>query len=393
MPLNIPPLQWPKIYNMVNLGGIDLATANGSEVPGIYQKITAALTSDHIEVFYNWKFADIVLPPSKVVIDVSVANQYTINEEILVKSDDTVGIIGFIRIPVIIPLTAEENKVYEIPTGADGFGPVTVNVPPPPPSLVSLNVTENGFYEPPTGEDGFSEVTVNVPDIPPVLTELTVNANGVYIPASGVDGFSEVTVNVPEYPDKPSIPSEYQEVEYLDFTPSVALVTTIPSTDKVRIETVFSANEAPSSEKTIVGYRISSSTNQDWSISVENTTIYSYVRTESTTTGIRLTRGASYTPNAKTFAEVLLFYPRTTMLIGRYGMYDTSAINAYGWNGKFYMVRGINEPLNTYAFWMIPCYRKSDGKVGVYDGINNVFYSETYHTGTGYNIVAGPDVN
>ena len=198
MLLNIPPLQWPKIYNMVNLGGIDLATANGSEVPGIYQKITAALTSDHIEVFYNWKFADIVLPPSKVAIDVSVANQYTINEEILVKSDDTVGIIGFIRIPIIVPLTAEENAVYNIPAEVDGFGPVTVQVPSPPPVLVSLNATENGTYTPGTGEDGFSDVTVAVPDPPsPVLVSLNATENGTYTPSIGEDGFSDVTVAVP----------------------------------------------------------------------------------------------------------------------------------------------------------------------------------------------------
>lgn len=199
MPLSIPPIQWPKIYNMVNLGGIDLATANGSEVPGIYQKITDALTSDHIEVFYNWKFADIVLPPSKVVIDVSVANQYTINEEILIKSDDTVGIIGFIRIPVIVPLTAEENAVYNIPTGTDGFGPVTVQVPLPTPTLVSLNVDENGIYTPATGVDGFSQVEVNVPPVTPVLIPLSVTENGEYTPLTGQDGFSSVNVNLP-YP-------------------------------------------------------------------------------------------------------------------------------------------------------------------------------------------------
>ena len=195
MPLNIPPLEWPKIYNMVNLGGIDLATANGSAVPGIYQKITAALTSDHIEVFYNWKFADIVLPPSKVVIDVSVTNQYTINEEILVKSDDTVGIIGFIRIPIIVPLTAEENAVYDIPIGADGFGPVTVQVPIPTPTLVSLNADENGTYTPETGVDGFDEVVVNVPG--PVLVQLTATENGTYLPGTGEDGFSSAVVNIP----------------------------------------------------------------------------------------------------------------------------------------------------------------------------------------------------
>lgn len=193
----MPSLEWPKIYNMVNLGGLDLALMNGNPVPGIYSKITAALTADKIEVFYHWYFAGITLPPAKVHIDTSVANQYTINEEILVKSDDTVGIIGFIRIPIIEPLTALENKIYNIPPEIDGFGPVTVNVPIPVPTLVELNATENDTYLPATGQDGFSKVVVNVPDIPPVVQSLSVEENGDYTPPSGVDGFSSVHVAVP----------------------------------------------------------------------------------------------------------------------------------------------------------------------------------------------------
>lgn len=194
---SMPSLDWPKIYNMVNLGGLDLALMNGSRVPGIYSKITAALTADKIEVFYHWYFASIMLPPSKVHIDTSVANQYIINEEILVKSDDTVGIIGFIRIPIIEPLTALENKIYNIPSEIDGFGPVTVNVPIPVPTLVELNATENDTYLPAIGQDGFSKVVVNVPDIPPVVQSLSVTENGDYTPPSGVDGFSPVHVAVP----------------------------------------------------------------------------------------------------------------------------------------------------------------------------------------------------
>ena len=194
---SMPSLEWPKIYNMVNLGGLDLALMNGSQVPGIYSKITAALTVDKIEVFYHWYFAGITLPPSKVHIDTSVPSQYTINEEILVKSDDTVGIIGFIRVPIIEPLTALENKIYNIPSEIDGFGPVTVNVPIPIPSLVELNVNVNGTFLPASGQDGFSKVVVDVPDIPPVVQSLSVYENGDYTPTSGVDGFSSVHVAVP----------------------------------------------------------------------------------------------------------------------------------------------------------------------------------------------------
>ena len=184
----------PKLYPIVDLDGLDLAEVEGQQVPGIYNKISDNLNEDKIEIFYHWYFADIMLSPHRVFIDDSVTNQYTINNAILVKSDDTVSIIGHTYIPVIESLSVDENGTYEVPSGVDGYNPVVVDVPSNPPVLVQLNVTENGTYTPATGVDGFSQVEVNVPSVAPVLIPLSVNENGIFTPQSGVDGFNSVTV-------------------------------------------------------------------------------------------------------------------------------------------------------------------------------------------------------
>ena len=195
MNIEIPPI--PTIYNMVNLDGFDLATANGITVPGIYDKVYDALSEDKIEIFYNWKFADVILPPSYVRVDDSTLGELIVNEEIRITSLDSVSIIGISRPPVINSIVITENGTYSVSTGVDGYSPVVVEVPEsPPPTLVTLSVTENGEYLPSIGEDGFSDVTVNVPG--PILVSLAVTENGTYMPSHNEDGFSEVSVDIPD---------------------------------------------------------------------------------------------------------------------------------------------------------------------------------------------------
>ena len=187
-------------YNMVDLDGLDLAEVDGSIVPGIYQKIYSNLDETNREIFYHWFFAGIVLPPATVTIDNTTSGQLTVNDQIVVKSNDSVYIIGHIYVPVIEPISITENGNYQTPVGVDGYDPITVNVPDIPPVLDQLSVTENGTYTPPSGTDGYDEVIVNVPDIPPVLDQLSVTENGTYTPPSGTDGYDEVIVNVPDIP-------------------------------------------------------------------------------------------------------------------------------------------------------------------------------------------------
>lgn len=205
----------PHPYNIVDLGGIDLATLNGEPVDGIYDKILDAMIPCKIVIFSNWYFASILIAPSYVVIDDSTENQLVINDLILVTSDDKVSIPSMAGDPTIEAITFTQNGIYTAPVGVDGYSPVTVDVPSILPVLESLSVTENGQYLPPQGADGFSDVTVNVPHAPSVLEELTATSNGQYLPSQGVDGFSKVNVNVPiPVPVYPYITPDYMGLSY-----------------------------------------------------------------------------------------------------------------------------------------------------------------------------------
>jgi len=124
----------PYPYNMVDMGGIDLAEANGTVVDGLYAKIVEAVNACGDVVLYNWKFAGIEIAPQHTSI--LLGDPITINGAVQVTEQDAV------TVPGINPEPPE---------------------PPPPPVLVPLSVTENGQYRPEEYEaDGFSIVDVNV---------------------------------------------------------------------------------------------------------------------------------------------------------------------------------------------------------------------------------------
>lgn len=168
----------PYSYNMVDMGGIDLAEANGTVVEGLYAKIVEAVNACGDVVLYNWKFAGIEISP-----------QYT-----SILLGDPITINGAVQVT--------EQDLVTVP----GINPE----PPSPPILVPIEITENGEYYPEDYEaDGFNEISVEVPDPqPPVLVPLVAIENGEYSPLDyEADGFGEVSVAVP-------IPSagKYQEV-------------------------------------------------------------------------------------------------------------------------------------------------------------------------------------
>lgn len=151
----------PYSYSMVNMGGIDLAEANGTVVEGLYDSITEAVNACGDVVFYNWKFAGIEIAPSHVssiVFDTVIL----INGLIQVSQLDQVTVIG-LPPPVVpvSPLEASENGTYEAEPPASGFNPVVVDVPEP--VLIEKEFTENGTYDPADDDaDGYSEVRVHV---------------------------------------------------------------------------------------------------------------------------------------------------------------------------------------------------------------------------------------
>ena len=124
----------PYPYNMVDMGGIDLAEANGTVVDGLYAKIVEAVDACGDVVLYNWKFAGIEIAPQYTSI--LIGDPIVINGAVQVTEQDEV------TVPGINPDPPE---------------------PPDPPVLVQLTAIENGVYLPEDYEaDGFFEVTVDV---------------------------------------------------------------------------------------------------------------------------------------------------------------------------------------------------------------------------------------
>lgn len=155
----------PDKFNMVDMGGIDLIMMQGEAVPGLYEKLVAAVSNCRYQCLYNWMFDGVLIPPVYVQLTDNDGEVY-LNEGVSVTSDDVIHIYSVEPGPVdpeIIPLLAEENGVYNVPAGKDGFNPVTVDVPSYTPVISSLTVTENGTYTAPSGTDGYSPVIVNVP--------------------------------------------------------------------------------------------------------------------------------------------------------------------------------------------------------------------------------------
>lgn len=152
----------PYSYNMVDMGGIDLAEANGTVVPGIYERITEAMNLCGDVILYNWKFAAIDIAPSAYTI-LQQANSILINGLIQVTELDQITVIALPPPPVpVVPLEATENGLYEAEPPQSGFNPVRVLVPERVPVIESLQVSQNGVYTPSSGVDGFGPVTVEV---------------------------------------------------------------------------------------------------------------------------------------------------------------------------------------------------------------------------------------
>lgn len=229
------------------------------------------------------------------------------------------------------------------------------------------------------------------------LIQKSITQNGTYYAAiDDADGYSQVNVNVSGGGGEvePDLPSAYQRVAYLDFTPSIGIVITIPTSGYFLYTADFSPDRVASSPNNdVFGYRLSSRTEKDFEIG-NTTTSYSWIRTPGNDNGLRIADQTSASVGVRMAARTLLVNPRSTAMIGKYSYnYSSSSVNNLAFDGKFYSLKAIDILTGNTAAWFVPCYRKSDNQVGVYDHIAQDFYYSTYAVGSGYSIVAGPDAN
>lgn len=182
----------PYPYNMVDMGGIDLAEANGTVVEGLYAKIVEAVNACGDVVLYNWKFAGIEIAPQHTSI--LLGDPLIINGAVQVTEQDLVTVPGIN--PTLVQLSATENGQYDpLDYDADGFSEVSVVVPAPP--LTTLTANENGTFLPPAEYAGFNEVTVAVSggasaDVQAYLEQISPKYSGGYEYADYIYGTAKI---------------------------------------------------------------------------------------------------------------------------------------------------------------------------------------------------------
>lgn len=199
---------------------------------------------------------------------------------------------------------------------------------------------------------------------------------------------------------EPPLPAEYQRVEYLEFIPNIGIFVTIPTTGYI----LFFANCISTKQKSgdeqasgVFGYRTGSTDSKDFLLGFNknSTKIDSYIRSSSE--GFLFHELDNYTLGDRVTIAILLKAPRDTAVIGRYlGPTVDSMTNNDSFEGKIFSLKGIDVITGDVVSWFVPCYRKADNEIGVYDHIAQAFYSNRsipYGSYTLGSITAGPDAN
>lgn len=130
----------PYSYNMVDMGGIDLAEVNGTVVEGLYNRLALARNACGDLILFNWKFAGIEIAPG-ACSTLDAGTSILINGAIEVTDQDVISIPGIVPEPTLVPLVATENGTYSPEAGVDGFSNVFVNVRSELPEIVDITLT------------------------------------------------------------------------------------------------------------------------------------------------------------------------------------------------------------------------------------------------------------
>lgn len=124
----------PDKFDMVDMEGVDLLEVQGETIPGLYNKLVESIAQCRYQCVYNWAFNGILIPPTYVEME-ERSDGVWINEGVMVDEEDVVHISSIEPEPptpvepVIEALSVIANGIYTVPSGVDGFNPVSVSVP------------------------------------------------------------------------------------------------------------------------------------------------------------------------------------------------------------------------------------------------------------------------
>ena len=188
--------------------------------------------------------------------------------------------------------------------------------------------------------------------------------------------------------DEPKLPDEYQRVEYLDFTPDAGFKLTVPAFSSLTVEC---ASDTTDSNHCVIGYRENSYTNYDWNVGIGNVNNVQSLRFWAKGSGYYHYYDApvSIVIGQKMTFHVVISGSRTYAYVGRYSTKDSEY---YGWDGKFYSLKARDTYSGELLADFVPCYKKADNTIGIYDTVGKAFYGTLTASGSGA-VAKGPDVN
>ena len=302
--------------------------------------------------------------------------------------------------PVIESLAVTSNGTYTAPTGVDGYSPITVNVPIPNGYIQpsgSISITTNGTYD----VTDKKTAVVAVPERKIVLQDKTITENGTYSADNGYDGLGQVTINVPTSGGtvEPDYRDLYQRVEYITsaeegtypyiitdfFADNSSGIEVIASFPVLQDRIPMGSREDSGTTRFYCVYPMSTSsvyygfnTGSAVSCALNVNTIY---RLQTNFMNSRLVN--VYEENGTRKANVSLNATLTqhSVPVSIFGYHSASsgAISSKR-EYKLYSARCSkgHEVVREY----IPCYRKSDGEVGLYEKCTGQFLTNAAATGS-----------
>ena len=200
--------------------------------------------------------------------------------------------------------------------------------------------------------------------------------------------------------EKSLLPDEYQQIEYIESTGTQYIDTKYKLSGNLKFNGKILINE-DTKEMAIIGNDLSN--NGQIEIGFNNNKFFTYcnnnsariIPTESLYNKI-IEFESEYSSNKPNKRSILNIDNKKYECTSdeENGMYSNSNLlllcvyNSYFFSGRVYVLDFfINEQLICN---FIPCYRKLDNEIGLYDTVNDEFYT---NQGTGENFIPGPDVN